>query len=94
MLIFTAIFFRSHLFSEENQLEKFLLDISGDIASIIGFLIYLEIIELNFCNLNYDLKENIIKRSIEERINAPGTEARIEKKPRLSGEIKTFSYIW
>ena len=54
LLIFTAIFFRSHLFSEENQLEKFLLDISGDIASIIGFLIYLEIIELNFCKLNYN----------------------------------------
>ena len=35
-----------------------------------------------------------LKRSIEERIKAPGTEARIEKKPRLSGEIKTFSYIW
>ena len=62
LLIFTAIFFRSHLFSEENQLEKFLLDISGDIASIIGFLIYLEIIELNFCKLNYNLKKNIISR--------------------------------
>ena len=58
LLIFTAIFFRSHLFSEENQLEKFLLDISGDIASIIGFLIYLEIIELNFCKLNYNIFVN------------------------------------
>ena len=38
------------------------MDISGDIASIIGFLIYLEIIELNFCKLNYNLKKNIISR--------------------------------
>ena len=37
------------------------------IISIISCLIYLEIIELNFCNLNYNLKKNIIKREKEEK---------------------------
>ena len=63
LLIFTGIFFRDELFKEKNQLEKFLLDVSGDIISIIGFLIYLEIIELNFCKLDYNLKKNISERS-------------------------------
>ena len=48
---------------QKKQLKKFLLDESGDIASILGFLIYLEIIELNFCNLNFNLKKNIAYRS-------------------------------
>ena len=66
LLIFTAIFFIDHLFAKENQLKKFLLDESGDIASIIGFLIYLEMIELNFCGFNYNLKKNIINRGDDE----------------------------
>ena len=63
LLIFTAIFFVKDLFKTKEQLKKFLLDESGDIASILGFLIYLEIIELNFCNLNFNLKKNIAYRS-------------------------------
>ena len=63
LLIFTAIFFRDDLFKKDNQLSKFLLDESGDIASIIGFLIYLEIIELNFCGFNFNLKKYISERS-------------------------------
>ena len=70
LLIFTGIFYSNDLFTEENQLEKFLLDESGDIASIIGFLINLEIIELNFCNLNYNLKKNIIKRGENDYLNS------------------------
>ena len=31
-----------------------------------GFLIYLEMIELNFCGFNYNLKKNIINRGIDE----------------------------
>ena len=62
LLIFTGLFFREDLFSREILLEKFLLDISGDIASIIGFLIFLEMIELNFCGFNYNLMKNIINR--------------------------------
>ena len=66
LLIFTAIFFLQELFKTKEQLKKFLLDESGDIASILGFLIYLEIIELNFCNLNFNLKKNIISRSKDD----------------------------
>ena len=66
MLIFTAIFFVEKLFKTKEQLKKFLLDTSGDIASILGFLIYLEIIELNFCGLNFNLKKNIISRSEDD----------------------------
>ena len=62
LLIFTGLFFREDLFAREILLEKFLLDISGDIASIIGFLIFLEMIELNFCGFNYNLMKNIINR--------------------------------
>ena len=43
---------------------KFCLDLSGDLFSIIGFLMYLEIIELKFGNYDYNLKVNIIKRGI------------------------------
>ena len=42
---------------------NFFLDISGDIFSIIGFLIYLEIFILNCCGLNYDSRKNIDFRS-------------------------------
>ena len=73
LLIYTAIFHRDKLFGERTdvkKLKKFLLDESGDIGSIIGFLIYLEIIELNFCGLNFNLKKNIIKRSESDYIES------------------------
>ena len=70
LLIFTAIFFPDELFSKQNQLKKFLLDESGDIASILGLLIYLEMIELNFCGLSYNLKKNIINRGRDEYKNS------------------------
>ena len=66
LLIFTAIFFRDDLFPKERQSLRFLLDISGDTFSIIGFLIYLEIIELHFCNLDFNLRKNIMVRSKNE----------------------------
>jgi len=45
---------------------KDLFNISPFICSFIGFLIYLEIIELNFCNLNYNLRKYINERSFED----------------------------
>ena len=42
---------------------SFFIDFSSDITAIIGFLIYLEIIELNFCEFNKDLRKNIILRA-------------------------------
>ena len=80
LLIYSAIFHRNALFNnhtdikkfllDESGVKKFLLDESGDIGSIIGFLIYLEIIELNFCGLNFNLKKNIIKRSESDYIES------------------------
>ena len=66
LLIFTSIYDVNQLFPENNQLQKFLLDISGDVFSIFGFLIYLEMIELNFCGLNFNLEQNIINRGKSE----------------------------
>ena len=65
-MIFTSIYDVNQLFPEDNQLQKFLLDISGDVFSIFGFLIYLEMIELNFCGLNFNLEQNIINRGKSE----------------------------
>ena len=39
---------------------------SGIFITIFGFLIYLEIIELEFCKLNYYTRKNIEKRRVEE----------------------------
>ena len=68
VLIITTVIKEQSFFSENhiNLIEyKFTLDISGDILSIIGFLVYLEIIELNFCDLDYNIKRNIMERAIE-----------------------------
>ena len=36
------------------------------IIIFVGLLIYLEMIELDFCNLNYNLRKSIIDRSIQD----------------------------
>ena len=57
------------LFSKEDKKyenAKFHLDLSGDIFSIISLLIYLEIVELNCNGYNYNLRKNIIQRSLIE----------------------------
>ena len=40
----------------------FFIDLSSDLLAIFEFLIYLEIIEFNFCGFNKNLRKNIIKR--------------------------------
>ena len=47
-------------------LTKFILELIGNSLGFIGFLVYLGIIELNFCGFNYNLRKNIIDRSIRE----------------------------
>ena len=42
------------------------MDISGDIVSLIGFLIYLEIIVFNCCRLSHNISKEIISRSYDE----------------------------
>ena len=45
---------------------KFIFDFSADFISFFCLLIYLEIIELNFCKLNINLRNRIIQRSRED----------------------------
>ena len=42
---------------------SFFIDMTSDISAIIAFLIFLEIIELNFCGFNKNLRKNIALRS-------------------------------
>ena len=51
--------------------------ICGDLVSVLGFLIYLELIVLKFCKIDYNVKENIIRRSFGESygINKKGNNA-------------------
>ena len=43
-----------------------IVNIITNIISLIGFMIYLEIIELNFCKLNYNLRKYINARSLKD----------------------------
>ena len=63
---------------------RFFLDIGGDIVCIFGFLIYLEIIELNCFNLNYNLRKNIIRRG---KITDPFIELKMIDEPEDVEEI-------
>ena len=57
----------SYKFNDNEKIKylnlRFSLDFLSDITAIIGLLIYLEIIELNFCRFDRNLRKNIIKRS-------------------------------
>ena len=67
--LFEGYFFVGEGRDYKLSLTKFLLETIGNFLTFFGFLVYLEIIELNFWGLNFNLKKNIIKRSIEDTIN-------------------------
>ena len=50
-------------------IPKYILDTSGDFLSLIGFLVFLELIELNFCDFNINLRRKIMDRSEFESIS-------------------------
>ena len=54
-----------YLIKGEYKLYNY-YDILSELFCIIGTIIYLELIELNFCKLNYNIKKNIEIRSKEE----------------------------
>jgi hypothetical protein len=63
---------------EENQKDKavkYLFDISSDFFSAFSTTIFLELIELNFCGCNYNLRKNIIERSKLEGNNVDDIES-------------------
>ena len=92
----------SHFFNgkQENDLKslyKFIFDFSGNFISIFGFLIYLEIIELGFCKLNYDLRKYIEKRSIDDIRQSKGyddlndeDEESISSKKSINSELESY----
>ena len=53
----------------KNIKAKYILDTSGDILSLIGFVVFLELIELNFCDFNINLRRKIMDRSEFESIS-------------------------
>ena len=67
ILIINTLFISKSIFIKDvrgiNKL-KFFFDMTGDILSIISFLIYTEIIELNFLGFNYHTRRNIIDRAL------------------------------
>lgn len=59
-------------FSKKESLEEGdYLDFFSELFAIFGVLVYTELIELNFCDLNFNLKKNIILRSKEDVPNIP-----------------------
>lgn len=71
MLVYTALYHKCTKTESENKFDsnsifiaKFCLDSIGDIFCFFSNLIYLEILELNFCDLNYNIRNNIIERSL------------------------------
>ena len=55
-----------------NKKIKFSLDIFGDAFCVLGFIIYLELIQIKCCKFDYNTRYNMIKRSfgeINEAIN-------------------------
>ena len=50
--------------------EKCILDFCSDFISILGYLIYLDIIELNFCGLDFNLRREILQRGDKDKKRA------------------------
>ena len=79
---------------EKKVLFKHIIDIIEDFFSLFGFMVYLEIIELHFCGLNYDLRKNITSRSILDsniNINIPIDEELINDKEYQESKESSFS---
>ena len=57
-----------NLLESQITATEIIINVIYLILENIFFLIFLEIIELNFCNLNYNLKRKIEERAINEKI--------------------------
>ena len=53
----------------KNRMIIILLEILACLFGLIAFSIFLEFIELNFCQCNYNLKRHIVQRSNKETNN-------------------------
>ena len=54
--------------SQDYNARKYLVELIAEILALMGYIVYLEIIELRFCGLNDDIKKNIMKRSARESL--------------------------
>ena len=62
-----------------NSLKNdFIFDVLSQFFSLLGTIIYLELIELNFCGLNHDLKKNINFRANHEFLEIYNSESDIQ----------------
>ena len=57
-----------YIFKGDYSTGKFCVEYIAEILSLLGYMIYLEIIELKFCDLDKDLRKNITERSITESV--------------------------
>ena len=60
--ILNGYYFNGEASEDNMKFYIFILDISGNFLAFFGFLVYLEIIELGFCRLNYNLRKYIRER--------------------------------
>lgn len=67
------VFILSNLSSYKKYIStaQFLILQSSEITALMGYAVYLEIIELNFCGLDKDLRRKIIERGERESLNKP-----------------------
>lgn len=74
------------------KVDKYFLDIFGDIICLFGYLIYLEIIELKFCGLDHDIKKNIIIRGMSEEFSINDMTGFINDEDMQEDENPNLSY--
>ena len=66
IIIIIILYIDNNLFNNALTLTLIILNFIGDIFCLIFILIYLEILELNFCGLNLYLRKTIIERGLED----------------------------
>ena len=90
ILIINTLFISKSFFIKDvrgiNKL-KFFFDMIGDILSIISFLIYSEIIELNFLGFNYHTRRLIMDRALNEPL------PEVEVEDEENDELNPLEYI-
>jgi len=68
LIPFHITFCAMNLLEMPTTATEIIINVIYLILETIFFLIFLEIIELNFCNLNYNLKRKIEERAINEKV--------------------------
>jgi hypothetical protein len=63
IILTISFLFNDNINTSETFIMKYMIDSLADFFCLFIYLIYLEIIKLNFCNLNFNLRDNIITRS-------------------------------